>query len=508
MHKMMKTINIKPLVIALAAMGAAHMPASHAVHLSSTGTGQVLIFPYYTVRSTSSLGPSNYNTLVAINNNSSQYKAIKVRYLEGKNSREVMDLNLFLSPNDAWTAALIRNDTGTRIVTNDNSCVAPSNLFKPGSTIDTFTNLNYSGSRADGGGESLDRTREGYFEVIEMGVITSPQIQAYVKQATNGIPANCAALDAMDPGSGNSNNVFPGNFLAPPVGGLTGRASLIIPEQGINLTYFPTVLDSWSDVVVYGGVGSGSPKLGSASPPISKVQLQNGDLLESTWANGRDAVSATLMRASISNEFILDTGTASLTDWIVTFPTKREHISVGAGAASAPFSNGFGSSGACDVMSTGNNNIRPYDREARTLLPLQSPPICQLPSCIPNRSSDICWGANVIPFGNRPLMGSTNSTTLTSDVAAFVVGAITRAGDLTSVPQSVQGPNGKYSIDFNANVQKLTPLSTRLNGQAVANRTLTGLPMIGLGVHNYSREGVISNYGGVIPARYIINATN
>ena len=316
----MTSCQLKPLAFALAAaLGAGQLPTAQAVHLSPSATGQVLIFPYYTVRR--SIGEF-YNTLIAINNDSNQFKALKVRFLEGKNGREVMDLNVFLSPQDSWTAALIPTDTGTRIGTSDNSCVAPSNLFKPGSTIDTFTNLNYSGSRADGGGESLDRTREGYFDVIEMGVVTNALVQSYIAQGTNGIPANCGALDAMDPASGSSTNIFPGNYLAPPAGGLTGRVSIISSAQGVNFTVFPTALDGWSDVVAYGGFGSGNPRLGAASPPVSKVQLPNGDLLESTWANGRDAVSATLMRSSISNEFVLDIATASTTDWGCDLPDQ------------------------------------------------------------------------------------------------------------------------------------------------------------------------------------------
>jgi len=492
----MPRLNPLALTLALAGMASFAPFASHAVSLSSGGTGQVLIFPYYTVRT--SIGGA-YNTLIAISNDSNQFKALKVRFLEVKNAREVMDLNVFLSPQDSWTAALIATDTGTRIVTNDNSCVGPSNLFKPGSTIDTFRNLNYSGSRADGGGETLDRTREGYFEVIEMGVISSALVQSYVAQATSGIPANCGALDAMDPGSGNSTNIFPGNFLAPPGGGITGRASIINAERGVNFTYFPEVLNGWSDVVAYGGVGSENPKLGAASPPVSKVQLSNGDLLESTWANGRDAVSATLMRASISNEFILDIGTASITDWVVTFPTKREYVSTG--SAAAPFSNGFGSAGACDLSTTTPDAIR--DREGQGCTPQN----CVNPNGTPI-PMNFCWTANVIPFGIYSVFG-TRSATLLSNVHANLTNRLTTiAGPLTSSPSSSQGPNGSLKFDFASAPQKLTPVSTKLNGQAVANRTLTGLPMIGMGAHIYNRAGVISTYGGVIPSRYTINTTS
>ncbi|MDQ5962881.1 MAG: hypothetical protein QG653_688 [Patescibacteria group bacterium] len=35
-------------------------------------------------------------------------KSIQVRFAEGKNAREVMDFNLFLTPNDVWVGAITR----------------------------------------------------------------------------------------------------------------------------------------------------------------------------------------------------------------------------------------------------------------------------------------------------------------------------------------------------------------------------------------------------------------
>ena len=40
-------------------------------------------------------------------NSTSSAKSVKVRFLEGKDSREVLDFNLFLSKYDVWTAAVI-----------------------------------------------------------------------------------------------------------------------------------------------------------------------------------------------------------------------------------------------------------------------------------------------------------------------------------------------------------------------------------------------------------------
>jgi hypothetical protein len=52
--------------------------------------GQVLIYPYYTMGGAESMPPRD--------------GPVKVRFLEGYNSREVRDFNLYLSPHDVWTA--------------------------------------------------------------------------------------------------------------------------------------------------------------------------------------------------------------------------------------------------------------------------------------------------------------------------------------------------------------------------------------------------------------------
>ncbi len=68
-----------------------------AVNLNPDGLGQVLLYPYYTVN-------AGQHTLLSVVNTTDVGKAVKVRFLEGYDSREVLDFNLFLSPFDVWTA--------------------------------------------------------------------------------------------------------------------------------------------------------------------------------------------------------------------------------------------------------------------------------------------------------------------------------------------------------------------------------------------------------------------
>ena len=86
-----------------------------------------LIYPYYTVQSN---GGNAFNTYVSVVNTTDVVKVVKVRFREGKNSREVLDFNLYLSPNDVWTGAVIPSGTGAsdpgRLITADTSCTNPA----------------------------------------------------------------------------------------------------------------------------------------------------------------------------------------------------------------------------------------------------------------------------------------------------------------------------------------------------------------------------------------------
>ena len=66
-----------------------------------------------------------------------------------------------------------------------------------------------------------------------------------------------------------------------------------------------------------------------------------GAVVLSGWTTGIDAVSAALMHDNVMNEYVLDTGTASLTDWVVTYPTKRFYVASGTGTPAKLFQRNF-----------------------------------------------------------------------------------------------------------------------------------------------------------------------
>ena len=380
----------------LGALGAAG--TANAVNINPEGLGQVHIFPYYTVR--------NGNvTAMSIVNSNNETKIVKVRFLEGTNSREVLDFNLWLSPNDVWTGVVIPTAAGARLETGDNSCVTPSDLFGNatgvirsdglGLAINDFKNYQYTGALVDNATlGSLDRTREGYMEVIEMGVVIDPVLTGFVKHNAAGVPANCAALDAFDALSTAAAPAvkLPGalvgatrstQYLAPPSGGLFGRASIINSANGTNYAFGTTALDAWFNppipvVPPYSASGNVNPSLSNAQgldttslvfvsdqPAGFGFPASQPGVVRATWATSVQAVTSVFMRSDLLNEFLTDAATVSRTDWVVTMPTKRDLIGVGTGTPSRPFSNNFASAtatGACDAYL-----LAIYDREERTL---------------------------------------------------------------------------------------------------------------------------------------------
>ena len=538
----------------LGALGAAG--TANAVHVNPEGLGQVVIYPYYTVR-------AGNTTAMSIVNTTTLTKAVKVRFLEGKNSREVLDFNLFLSPSDIWTGVILTGTTpggadGARLETGDNSCVTPSDLFGGaagvatvrvdglGLPLNAFKNYQYTGGNVDNATlNTLDRTREGYMEVIEMGVVTNTVITGFIKHGTNGVPANCAALDAYDadlslpaPTTALAVGKFP-LHLASPAGGLTGRASIINAANGTNYTYDVTVFDGWWNPLVpapgnvpYSPSGNTSPTI-SLSPGIDTVSnvFVTGDpavpnsagVVRAQWLTSREAVSAILMRDSVINEFVTDAGSLSKTDWVITMPTKRDNIGVGIGTPLRPFSNNFANNtatGACDAYSLAifNREEGTVGTIAGVILPSPRPPGVVVAGQV------LCWEANVVEFGSSGLLSSNNNFRLQGAADAFAVSGATTTGApfATFSRRTLQGPNGWASFGFGAALvvgsgqsqQSMTPASSQLNGGALVAgvftpgafdaipRTHFGLPVIGAMFHNYTNTGVASSYGGVIPHKY------
>jgi hypothetical protein len=486
----MNSFQRKSLYAALAGVGALGVTgAANAVNVNPNSLGQVLIYPYYTVNND---GRGNaFNSLISVVNSTASAKAVKVRFLEGKDSREVLDFNLFLSKFDVWTAAIIPSPVtaGGRVQTNDQSCTIPSNtLLQAG--VD-FVNFAYTGSADDGGGTGLERTKEGYVEMIEMA--TFPTFTCTYQDITHsaGVPKDCAGISDAQAGIDATSAT----------GGLFGGISMINVKSGGDYSVDAVALERFNFGPIYSASNSVRPNLEDASPPTSVVFdaaihgfKSDLNIYISSWPQPlyflADTVSAVLMHDSVVNEFVLDTVTASGTDWVVTFPTKRFYLNAGTGPALKLFQRNFNNAiGACDDVT-----INIYNREETTTT---SPGTFSPPP--PTLTNSICWEANIITFNNSNVLGSTNTANINT---SFQNGWLHLGFAAPTAPATY------HTLGNSTNTVHIWATRACTNcvngGQTIGEtKTYLGLPVVGFAVQSFTNgvllvngTQVLANYGG------------
>jgi hypothetical protein len=329
--------------------------AQPSMSLGTDGRGQVLHFPYYSVS-------GGFDTYVSITNTKADTKAVRVRFLESKKGKSVLEFNLFLPPFDVWTAALTKSKASeiATLVTRDTSCTSP---VIPAAGVDfrtfQFVERDASGVVID---SSSARTMQGFIEVIEMGVVETKAIVDAVVHVS-GVPPNCSAVNF----SGTQFDAQTGALLptaevkfTPPSGGMSGNALLLNVAGGVSYGYEAVAIENVFLSAHFFSPIAEKPSLTDAQKKV--VLVDNGYAYSAEFSTGIDAVSALFQRAALSNDWITDPLIAAGTDWVVTFPTKREYVGACGTESRAPFtSTGFCGNGSIETIVA-----RIYDREEQT----------------------------------------------------------------------------------------------------------------------------------------------
>lgn len=157
----------KLLAVSVAAtLGLVAGAASAVTSVSANGVGHTNIIPYFSVQNGNA-------TLISITNtDTTNGKAVKVRFRGAEWSDDIFDFQVFLSPGDVFTGAVTAKDGLAQFATADKSCTLPSSVNK------AFVPVRLQ-NQATG-------TLEGYVEIITMADI--PPTYA-VPGATPAIPA-------------------------------------------------------------------------------------------------------------------------------------------------------------------------------------------------------------------------------------------------------------------------------------------------------------------------------
>ena len=209
-----------------------------------------------------------------------------------------------------------------------------------------------------------------------------------------------------------------------------------------------------------------------------------------------------MMHADVINEYILDSATASDTDWVLTFPVKR--LFVQGTAAVSPFTHPITASGSCEVI-----DVTYFNREEVGASPTG---VDFSPTQPGNPSNTLCWESTVLSVRN----GQSNAPAAGSNPTSLVLGSV----NVTSVGVSSTFQNGWMRVhfsDLNASgvglVSDVTSVTvTNAVAGAAAVQTYHGLPVVGFMIRTFNNGtltcGTAScqgNYGGSVGHAYTLN---
>jgi len=463
---------------------------ANAVNVNPDGLGQVLLYPYYSAR-------GGNDTVISIVNTTESSKAVKIRFIEALNSREVLDFNIYMSPFDVWAAGITANDAGgAKLSFSDTTCTAPYLLQTQGGEQDFLT-----AEFTDGGPTGESRTASGYVEVIEMGNLTGDAASAAVHTSA-GVPPDSSATGGWDicglfqerwieasASNGTGEWLDDATFeLEPPTGGLFGAGAIINVAEGTMFSYNATAIDGfWTQgFIEHTNPQSLNPSLSDADD--TSTVFVNGVVSSETWNTGIDTMNHVLAFEKLMNEYMVIDSVNGATEWVVTFPTKRFHTDAAGGAVPAgepepPFTSTWTMDDpfSCEVL-----DLTVWDREEQTPGP-DSGGIDVSPSDDPEPDVfELCREANVIRFANES--GVPDTSEILKEPSAATA-ALPEYGYV----------NFGLGESFSAGWAQFDFSNRFSNPSASSGNSAVGLPAIGFAVQTYTNGtlggGVLANYG-------------
>jgi hypothetical protein len=299
-------------------MGSVAVTHGNTLQLSQEGSGEALIFPYYTVRN----GTVSFLSLV---NQTVAGKALRLRVRESIGGRPVAEMNVFLSPKDVWTAAIVPAGEGAAIISNDKSCTYPAISGKSEGLA--FSSAVFANDAVGLTTVTLDRVREGYLEIIEMATVPTEGLLGRDITHVSGTPACKLVADPVAV-------VAPATGAVPlkaPSGGLVGSMSFINLGDGVSVSYNATALNGFWKTGLNAPLPSIAP-ISAAQPDLTSganatiTVTDAGNTYVSTFARSIDAVSALFMATDISGEYAFTADGVISSAYVITAPTKPYYI--------------------------------------------------------------------------------------------------------------------------------------------------------------------------------------
>jgi hypothetical protein len=322
----MKPVSTSATLLAAIMAVAFPLQPNAQIRLNPAGEGQALHLPWYTVK-------DGQTTLISVRNAQTDTKAVRVTVAESLNGTPVGQFNVYLKPNDSWTAALEFTAGGAQLRSLDRSCVAPAGI---GAGIP----LSYLANR-DECPRDANRLRTGSIDIVEMGTVTGAAQELVAA-------FNCEPLQVR--WSAGIWRTSPQLEISPPTGGLSANATVLNLAEGTSFTLSGVAIDGFSVSPRHFNPVGGAPvsfALAECMPSCS-VQLPTGEVVQET--SGEAAVTRLLMTRQLHEEIHVESGLAAKTMWIVSFPTRLAYSTGEGGNLLPPFGGSTENGKACQAV--------------------------------------------------------------------------------------------------------------------------------------------------------------
>jgi len=300
--------------------------------------GSAIVVPYYTVN-------ESWSTLINLTNTTPNSLAVKLRLLEARNGRDVLNFVVLLAPTDVWAGWVSADPSGRPVVrTTDSSCTVPLAARDASLTASEIAYSRLAGETLPAGdpGRFTDHTgtdgdpsrmSEGYVEILAMGEAQGRGAEGSIPwyaSTVGGQPRDCARVAAAfdhrteawdgtgpipgDAGAGDPLAREEGNYRAlQSQQPLRANVTLVNQSRGMAAGIPSTHLAGW---------GLGENLVTAATFPWRLEPTLAAD--EGLWTTtGLSRVNDALLVTHVNNEWTRNAATGASADWVLTFPTKR-----------------------------------------------------------------------------------------------------------------------------------------------------------------------------------------
>jgi len=320
-----------------------------------SGIGDALVVPYFSVQDGNATLINIINTDDGTTNDG---KVVKIRYRAARNSDDLFDFTLFLSPSDVYAMMISEGADGLpflSVPSDETSCTLPAKA--------TLNGAKFSTQRLDADMHTdvgvIAGTREGYVEIINMGdVVSGSDLADEIVHSAGVAKCTYSVLSSVQrddgTGAGNLGDGFIGAGTSAanageiqveaPTGGLTANWTIInVPGKSAwtgeasafdyaaaQAQFFrqanaaPLVAgEALTDVTADFIFLNAAPVTARAFdfPDFSTPYDNSADPV--AW---RDFLTAILKTNLVANEYITGGVAAAETDWVFSQPTRRYHV--------------------------------------------------------------------------------------------------------------------------------------------------------------------------------------